>query len=69
MADATRAVFQNGNAAPSVAWGRWIAAVIELLFVAQTLRKPIEAVARRWYCYSLFRATRGARRCKGCTAS
>jgi hypothetical protein len=43
--------------------------MIELLLVAQTLRNPIQALARRWYCRSLFRATRGARRCKGCTAS
>jgi hypothetical protein len=43
--------------------------MVELLFIAQAFRNPIEALARRWYCYSLFRATRGARRCKGCTAS
>jgi hypothetical protein len=44
--------------------GRRIVAMIELLFVAQALRNPIQAIVRRWYCYSLFRATRGARRCK-----
>jgi hypothetical protein len=49
--------------------GRRIVAMIELLFVAQALRYPIRAIARRWYCYSLFRATRGARRCKESTAS
>jgi len=43
--------------------------MIELLFVAQTFRNPIQALMRRWYCYSLFRATRGARRCKGCPGS
>jgi hypothetical protein len=43
--------------------------MIELLFIAQALRNPFQAIARRWYCYSLFRATRGARRCQGCTAS
>jgi len=43
--------------------------MIELLFIANTLRNPIQALARRWYCRSLFRATRGVRRCKGCTAS
>jgi hypothetical protein len=43
--------------------------MVELFFIAQAFRNPIEALARRWYCYSLFRATRGARRCKGCTAS
>jgi hypothetical protein len=49
--------------------GRRIVAMIELLFVAQALRNPIQAIARRWYCYSLFRATRGRRRCKESTAS
>ncbi len=45
-------------------FGRQTLAMIELLFIAQTLRNPIQALARRWYCRSLFRATRGARRCK-----
>jgi len=43
--------------------------MIELLFVAQTFRNPIQALVRRWYCRSLFRASRGARRCKECKAS
>jgi hypothetical protein len=43
--------------------------MIELLFVAQALRNPIQAIVRRWYCYGLFRATRGARRCKESTPS
>jgi len=43
--------------------------MIELLFVAQVFRNPIQAIARRWYCHSLFRATRGARRCKESTPS
>ena len=43
--------------------------MIELLFVAQALRNPIQAIVRRWYCFSLFRATRGARRCKESKAS
>jgi hypothetical protein len=34
--------------------------MVELLFVAQAFRKPLKALARRWYCRSLFRATRGA---------
>jgi len=36
--------------------------MIELLFVAQALRNPIQAIVRRWYCYGLFRAGRGAAR-------
>src|SRR5262249_61497291 len=43
--------------------------MVELLFVAQMVRNPLQAMARRWYCPSLFRATRGKRRCAECTAS
>jgi hypothetical protein len=43
--------------------------MVEILFMAQMVRRPLEAMARRWYCRSLFRATRGKRRCEGCTAS
>jgi hypothetical protein len=43
--------------------------MVELLFMAQLVRDPLQATARRWYCKSLFRATRGRRRCAGCTAS
>jgi hypothetical protein len=41
--------------------------MVEILLMAQLVRKPIEAIARRWYCRSLFRATRGQRRCRECT--
>jgi hypothetical protein len=44
-------------------------AMIEILMIAQLARNPLQAIARRWYCRSLFRATRGRRRCAGCTAS
>jgi hypothetical protein len=44
-------------------------AMVELLFIAQVFRNPIQTIARRWYCRSLFRATRGARRCPECTKS
>ena len=43
--------------------------MVEVLFMAQLVQKPLQAMARRWYCRSLFRATRGARRCPECTAS
>jgi hypothetical protein len=43
--------------------------MVELLFMAQIVRNPLQALARRWYCKSLFRATRGAKRCPECTAS
>jgi hypothetical protein len=43
--------------------------VVELIFMAQIVRNPLQAMARRWWCKSLFRATRGARRCPERTAS
>jgi hypothetical protein len=41
-------------------------AMIEILFIYQLARKPVQAVARHWWCRSLFRATRGKRRCPEC---
>jgi hypothetical protein len=38
-------------------------AMLELLFFYQLARNPLQAIARRWYCRSLFRASRGRRRC------
>jgi hypothetical protein len=43
--------------------------MIEILMIAQLVRNPLQAIARRWYCRSLFRATRGRRRCAECAAS
>jgi hypothetical protein len=34
-------------------------AMIEILFIYQLARNPLRALARRWYCRSLFRASRG----------
>jgi hypothetical protein len=42
-------------------------AMIEILFIYQLARNPMQAIARRWYC--LFRATRGKRRCPESTKS
>jgi hypothetical protein len=44
-------------------------AMIEILFVYQLVRNPLQVTARRWWCVSLFRATRGRRRCAGCNGS
>jgi hypothetical protein len=44
-------------------------AMVEILFMAQLVRNPLQAIARRWWCRSLFRATRGSRRCSECTKS
>jgi hypothetical protein len=33
--------------------------MIEILFIYQLARNPVQAIARRWWCRSLFRATRG----------
>jgi hypothetical protein len=43
--------------------------MIEILFIAQLVHKPLQAVARRWWCRSLYRATRGQRRCPECIKS
>jgi hypothetical protein len=43
--------------------------MVEILFIAQLVRNPIEAMMRRWYCRSLFRATRGRRGCPESTGS
>ena len=39
--------------------------MIEILYIYHLARNPVQAIARRWYCRSLFRATRGKRRCAG----
>ena len=33
----------------------------------QAMENPLQAIARRWWCISLYRASRGQRRCTGCT--
>jgi hypothetical protein len=43
--------------------------MIEILFIYQLARNPIEAISRRWWCRSLFRATRGKRGCPQSTNS
>jgi hypothetical protein len=42
--------------------------MVEILLMAQLAQRPLQAIARRWYCRSLFRATRGRRGCAGTTA-
>jgi hypothetical protein len=69
MADAMRAAFSYGDAAPSSFRGRTDFAMLEFLFIYQLARHPMQAVARRWWCRSLFRATRGRRQCAECTNS
>jgi hypothetical protein len=44
-------------------------AMIEMLFIYQLARNPLQAIARRWWCRSLFRATRGNRGCPDATKS
>jgi hypothetical protein len=70
MADAKWAVFSGWNAALStLSWGRRVLTMVEILLIAQLVRNPLQAMARRWYCRSLFRATRGRRRCAECTGA
>jgi hypothetical protein len=69
MADAIRAAFSLETAALSVHRGTMDIAMVEFLFIAQLARRPLQAMARRWWCRSLYRATRGQRRCPECTKS
>jgi hypothetical protein len=46
----------------------WLtSAMVEILFMVQLVRNPMQAIARRWWCKSLYRASRGQRRCPECT--
>jgi hypothetical protein len=69
MADAMRAAFSFKDAALSPSRGTTDSAMIEILFIYQMARNPVQAVARRWWCRSLFRATRGKRGCPESTNS
>ncbi|HKS19910.1 MAG TPA: hypothetical protein VJS63_11960 [Bradyrhizobium sp.] len=70
MADTMRAAFLQSDCRPSINHReRRNMTMVELFYVAQMFRNPLEALARRWYCRGLFRATRGARRCAECTKS
>jgi hypothetical protein len=67
MADAMRAAFLTENAALFMPSGTKDIGMVEILFMAQLMRNPLQAIARRWYCRSLYRASRGSRRCAECT--
>ncbi len=54
---------------PHLIVGKTDFAMIEILFIYQLARNPLQAIARRWYCRSLFRASRGRRKCSGYTNS
>jgi hypothetical protein len=69
MADAISAAFSFSNAAICPRSGTMDIGMIEILFMAQAVRNPLQAIARRWWCRSLFRATRGQRRCPEHTKS
>jgi hypothetical protein len=44
-------------------------AMIEFLFIYQLARNPLQAITRRWWCRSLYRASRGRRQCSGSPGS
>jgi hypothetical protein len=69
MADAMRAAFSYANAAPCIGSGDDGFAMIEILFIYQLARNPVRVIARRWWCRSLFRASRGKRKCPECHKS
>jgi hypothetical protein len=43
--------------------------MIEILFMYQLARNPLRAIARRWWCRSLYRVSRGRRHCPECPNS
>ena len=43
--------------------------MIEFLFIYSLARNPLQALARRWACRSLYRVTRDRRRCPECRGS
>jgi hypothetical protein len=43
--------------------------MIEIIFLYQLARQPMQAAARRWWCRSLFRLGRGKARCSDVTGS
>jgi hypothetical protein len=63
MADAMRAAFSSMSAALFARQGTTDFAMIEILVIYQLARNPIEWMTRRFWCRSLFRATRGKRGC------
>jgi hypothetical protein len=44
-------------------------AMIEFLFIYQLARNPLRAITWRWWCRSLYRASRGKRQCPECPNS
>jgi len=69
MADACGGDIVSCEMPPHLAIIRKDSMMVEILFMAQVMRRPLQAVARRWYCRSLFRASRGRLRCAECTRS
>jgi hypothetical protein len=56
MADAISAAFSSENAA-LFHGGDMGFAMIEMLFIYQLASNPLQAMARRWWCRSLFRGS------------
>jgi hypothetical protein len=50
---------------PICDWGSDGFAMIEFLFIYQLARNPLQAIARRWYCRGLYKASRGRHQCPG----
>jgi hypothetical protein len=44
-------------------------AMLELVTLARLARHPLQVMTRRFYCKSLYRASRGRRRCPECAAA
>jgi hypothetical protein len=69
MADAMRAAFSFVRCRPICLLQEPFVMAFEILLIAQMIRRPVQAIARRWYCRSLFRASRGRLHCAECTGA
>jgi hypothetical protein len=69
MADAISGGILFDECRPICPLGTTDFVMIEILFIYQLARNPIEWMTRRFWCRSLFRATRGKRGCPESTNS
>jgi hypothetical protein len=65
MADTSWAAFSSRECRPYAFGAATDLAMIEFLFIYQLARNPLQAIARRWYCRGLYKASRGRRQCPG----
>ena len=68
MADTNSAAFSFQNAAILTLQPKGIV-MVEVYFIVQLARKPLQALARKWYCRGISHWTKGEYQCPECRAS